>query len=314
MCRVLDEEFKDSIGVAMFRVTAVDSGKSESYRSKLVHVIYSGPELMVMKRARVSGWTWALKQPFNFNISIQTSDVPADLTQEDVIVRLRKSGGAHQPIEFDFSNDLDKRAKALAQSVAQPAAEQAAEQPEDQEQQEEQAIASASLQNRPTPLIMSEFPPSVVSAAVTPGGSHSLNMLWEDHAEAFHHKDSERLKLDYFEDEASRLIVTDGQTGEVKVSLGQDEIGYTFDEFFEEYPGPYQVVKIDKVQLASSDFNSSDGVVYFYWTSEKRKVLGVETICIQSGKIVLHTMTVLRKSTGEHVDDTGDYELVEEDD
>lgn len=79
----LREEFESEIAVAMFRVTAVDDrGKVKSCRSKLIHVVYSGPKTAVMKRAKMASWNAAFKQPFSSNLSIQTDDVESDLDEK----------------------------------------------------------------------------------------------------------------------------------------------------------------------------------------------------------------------------------------
>ena len=53
----MKENCEDTVGVGVFRVTAVDDrGVTTSYRTKLVHVTYVGPKLPVMKKAKVSGY------------------------------------------------------------------------------------------------------------------------------------------------------------------------------------------------------------------------------------------------------------------
>jgi len=102
--QILSEQFQDKIGVAVFRVTAVDDrGVTVSYRTKIIHVIYSGPGAPRMQRAKVASSVGALKGSFSANMGIQTDDV-TDLDPAAIEKSLRAAGGAHQPTSFDFAN------------------------------------------------------------------------------------------------------------------------------------------------------------------------------------------------------------------
>lgn len=80
---LLREHFAQDVAIAMFRLTAVDDrGKVKSFRTKLVHVVYMGPNTPVMKRAKVGPWNAAFKQPFTMNLNIQTDDIDGDLSEE----------------------------------------------------------------------------------------------------------------------------------------------------------------------------------------------------------------------------------------
>jgi len=104
--RVLKAQFNDAPAVALFRVTAVDDrGNTVSYRTKVVHVIYIGPNMAVMKRAKIGAYNKAFKDPFSVNLAIQTNDADGDLTEAAIEKTLRASGGAHQPSHFDFANN-----------------------------------------------------------------------------------------------------------------------------------------------------------------------------------------------------------------
>jgi len=94
----------------MFRVTALDErGLTVSKRTKLVHVIFIGKKTPVMVRAKVSSWNSTLKQPFTFNLAIQTDSVSDDLSEASIEKALRASGGAHQPTSFDFNNNATQQ-------------------------------------------------------------------------------------------------------------------------------------------------------------------------------------------------------------
>ena len=104
MADVLDAQFKSGIAVACFRVTAVDDrGVTVSYRTKLIHVIYTGPTVPRMQKAKVASFNASFKAPFNAQYFLQIDDV-ADLNEKDMESMLRKAGGAHAPTGYDFAN------------------------------------------------------------------------------------------------------------------------------------------------------------------------------------------------------------------
>jgi hypothetical protein len=105
----LRSNFESQVAVGGFRVTAVDDrGVTVSYRTKLILVIYQGPKMPVMKRAKVASYNSTFTTQFKMTMTMQCDDV-GDLTEENVEKKLRAAGGAHQPTSFDFSNDsVDK--------------------------------------------------------------------------------------------------------------------------------------------------------------------------------------------------------------
>ncbi|CUG00411.1 Hypothetical protein, putative [Bodo saltans] len=89
---------------AGFRLRAVDDrGSVVSVRPKIVYVSMVGKDVKPVVRAQAG----AVKPHFDnifsgFHISLFVSH-PSELTEEDLIGRLRRSGGAHQPTGYDFS-------------------------------------------------------------------------------------------------------------------------------------------------------------------------------------------------------------------
>ena len=104
---VLQSKFEGGIAVGCFRVTAVDDrGVTVSYRTKLIHVIYTGPKVPRMMRGKVASFNASFKEPFNAQFFLQVEDNPADtLNEADIESMLRKAGGAHAPTGFDFTNN-----------------------------------------------------------------------------------------------------------------------------------------------------------------------------------------------------------------
>ncbi|KAH9261564.1 hypothetical protein BASA81_000220 [Batrachochytrium salamandrivorans] len=142
---ILDAQFQSSIAVVLFRVTAVDDrGNNVSLRTKLVHVVYVGKGTPVLKRAKVTTFNAAFKQPFTQQLALQTDDV-ADLNEESIEKALNASTGAHKPTSYDFTNNTQAgpakrndmvaiRAAQLAEK-AEEAALVAAQQQEEEQQQ-----------------------------------------------------------------------------------------------------------------------------------------------------------------------------------
>lgn len=89
---------------AGFRLRAVDDrGSVVSIRPKIVYVSMVGSDVKPVVRAQAG----AVKPHFDnifsgFHISLFVSHA-SELTEEDIIGRLRRSGGAHQPTGYDFS-------------------------------------------------------------------------------------------------------------------------------------------------------------------------------------------------------------------
>jgi hypothetical protein len=109
MAAVLREKFESQVAVAGFRVTAVDDrGVTVSYRTKLILVIYQGPKMPVMKRAKITSYNSSFANQFKMTMTLQIDDVDS-LSEENIEKKLRAAGGAHQPTSFDFTNEtVDK--------------------------------------------------------------------------------------------------------------------------------------------------------------------------------------------------------------
>lgn len=108
--KCLEEQFESGIGLGVFRVTAVDDrGVTVSLRTKLVLVIYLGPKVPMMKRAKLVSHNGAFNSQFTTNLQMQVDDL-SDLSEENLERKLRAIGGAHQPTSFDFVNDSDSKA------------------------------------------------------------------------------------------------------------------------------------------------------------------------------------------------------------
>jgi hypothetical protein len=89
---------------AGFRLRAVDDrGSVVSVRPKIVYVSMVGKDVRPVVRAQAGAVKPHFDNIFNgFHISLFVSHT-SELTEEDVIGRLRRSGGAHQPTGYDFS-------------------------------------------------------------------------------------------------------------------------------------------------------------------------------------------------------------------
>ncbi|KAL7413738.1 hypothetical protein BDY24DRAFT_387972 [Mrakia frigida] len=66
----------------------------ESFREKFVLIVWIGADVKVMRRAKISVHTTDVKRVFPaFSVQVSAS-APADLSEKDIVVRLRKAGGA----------------------------------------------------------------------------------------------------------------------------------------------------------------------------------------------------------------------------
>lgn len=109
VAKCLEGKFENGVAVAVFRVTAVDDrGVTVSYRTKIIHIIYAGPKLPMLKRAKVTSYNSSFKSAFTHNQSYQLIGDLSPLNEADIEKSLRASGGAHQPTSFDFTNDSEK--------------------------------------------------------------------------------------------------------------------------------------------------------------------------------------------------------------
>lgn len=78
-----------------------------------------GPELPAMKKARMSIQIGPVSSHFSgYHVSFQTSDLD-DLTEEEIIKRLRQCGGAHQPTSYDFKSKVGSEASTTVEKVEQ---------------------------------------------------------------------------------------------------------------------------------------------------------------------------------------------------
>jgi hypothetical protein len=283
---VLDAQFRDKPAVAMFRVTAVDDrGNTVSYRTKLVHCIYAGPGMPVMKRAAIGAYNKAFKEPFTFNLAIQTNDT-ADLDQAGIEKSLRASGGAHQPSHFDFSNESVPGAFAAPRPFAtgaSPPSPRAADPP------------SPRAADPPSPrpresglsLDMSEIgrSPSQSDGMRTPSHPDGTLGVFERHVAAFDAQDLAALLLDY--SAAARLICTDCLSGRTSVHVGPGQVGEVYVRLFA------AVRRAGAVRMVHLEALPDDGVVIVHLELGGPGQGGgfiVDTFRIAAGKIVVQTV------------------------
>ena len=93
----------DEIMWGGFRVVAVDDrGNTTSRRSKFIFVGYLPKTAKMMTRAKCGGHKAVVKESFP-SVHIEfTLDDATEISQEEVIARLRACGGAHQPTSYEF--------------------------------------------------------------------------------------------------------------------------------------------------------------------------------------------------------------------
>lgn len=86
-----------------FRCTGVDDrGNTVSRRGKIIFVNYLPTSVPTMRRARAGGHKGQVKSTFvSAHVDIQIED-PSEVTEDDIIARLRAAGGAHQPTHYEF--------------------------------------------------------------------------------------------------------------------------------------------------------------------------------------------------------------------
>ena len=102
----------DAVGFGAFRVLGIDDRSTTiSRRPKFVFITWIGPNVSVLKKARVSIQRAQVLKVFD---GIQISyDVPdrESFTKEEVIKLLCTAGGAHKPTYYEFADgdkvDLD---------------------------------------------------------------------------------------------------------------------------------------------------------------------------------------------------------------
>jgi hypothetical protein len=100
-------EFKTQLGSDIiyggFRCTGVDDrGNTVSRRPKFVFVAYLPQSAPTMRRARAGGVKGAMKAVLtSTHCDFQIEDA-GDITEAEVIAKLRACGGAHQPTGYEF--------------------------------------------------------------------------------------------------------------------------------------------------------------------------------------------------------------------
>ncbi|XXQ34416.1 ADF-H domain-containing protein [Plasmodiophora brassicae] len=93
----------DDIVFGVFRCFGVDHrGSVESRRAKFVFVSYLPGAAPPMQRAKTGGHRTELKKVIsNTHIEFQI-EKPGEMTKDDIVKKLRQSGGAHQPSDYEF--------------------------------------------------------------------------------------------------------------------------------------------------------------------------------------------------------------------
>ena len=259
---ILKEQFNSQTAVAMFRVTAVDDRENTvSYRTKLIHVIFTGPQTPVMKRAKIASFNAAFKQPFSFNLSIQTDDVDGDLNESSIERSLRASGGAHQPTRYDFSNSAAP-GETVAKSKKSPRASDG---------------TNPSASPAPAHTSSSEggsTPVPMVENFATP-----LEVM-ERHAITFDNRDLDGLVADYAED--CQLIHFEGNHMRTVAFVGKEEIRGYYQQFF-------VLIGDSDVNVRVNEINGNTSRLEFD-IPEVGLSYGMDVFYIQNGKIVLQTV------------------------
>jgi hypothetical protein len=243
------------VGVALFRVTAVDQrGLTISRRTKLVHVIFTGPKTPVMTRAKVASYNSALKQPFTFNLAIQTDNCADDLTEAGIERALRASGGAHQPTEFDFDNGASEQDSLAARE--RPLA----------------AVKSSDSGGTFAPISTSAPPsPSRAGMALltpsrrTPGGNEKFLSVLERYQSSFVENEAQQL-CELYDDTASTLIHTSVATEATARHSGKAEIATWYNANLPRLVPGYR--QLSCIKLQPDPEQSSEGVAYLHWASE----------------------------------------------
>ncbi|CED83860.1 adf-like domain-containing protein [Phaffia rhodozyma] len=84
---------KDKASFAYVRVKYAND--EESFREKFVLIVWIGEGVKVMRRAKTSVYTTDVKNVFSvFSVQVNASS-EADLKEDDIVTKLRKSGGAN---------------------------------------------------------------------------------------------------------------------------------------------------------------------------------------------------------------------------
>lgn len=112
---LLQADFMDKICTGAFQVTGVDDrGVVVSYRRKLVHFIWIGPNTKMMTKARVASQSGSFKNHFDgMQLYLEIRD-ESDLTEESLEKQLLSAGAAHKPTRYDFLNTSEAEGSAGA--------------------------------------------------------------------------------------------------------------------------------------------------------------------------------------------------------
>ena len=259
---ILKEQFSSQTAVAMFRVTAVDDRENTvSYRTKLIHVIYTGPDTPVMKRAKITPFNAAFKQPFTFNLSIQTSDEDSDLSEATIEKSLRASGGAHQPTRFDFTNcsapgegesKIMRKSEARSPSHASP------------------SPVPSSFKSSPAPAQQEE--------------QHlSADEVMQRHIQAYDARDAEKVSEDYTAD--AQLVHTDATARQTTIYNGPAEIAQFFQAHFD---------IIGSNDPAIDKMDTKGSIITLEWSNQAAGIAyAMDVFYVTKGKFALQTITTV---------------------
>ena len=262
---ILKDQFTDGTAIAMFRVTAVDDRENTvSYRTKLIHVIYTGPNTPVMKRAKITPFNAAFKQPFTFNLSIQTSDEDGDLTEVAIEKTLRASGGAHQPTRFDFTNcSAPGEGESKVNRKSEPS----------------RSPTHASSPSSPARVTPKASPPPV--AAEVEEAYATPSELLRRHTDAFDAKDADAIAADYAQD--GKVVHIDASAQRSTVYTGQSEIAEYFRSFIESQGS-------SGIKVHSLD--TEGNIATLEWSNQGAGYnFGFDVFYFSKGKITLQTIT-----------------------
>lgn len=282
--KVLSEQFESGTAIAMFRITAVDDRENTvSYRTKLVHVIFTGPRTPVMKRAKIASHNAAFKQPFSFNLSIQTDDAESDLTEEALERSLRASGGAHQPTRYDFTNNLEGVKQVRRSDVKSPSANSS-------------FMSSATSPRAAVPESLSE--PAIASYA-TPSKAEpeetyrSVSEVVDDQLESLGRKDVNKLMEDFSDD--SQLHHTESMDMKTTSYYGVEEIRGFFTEM---------LTKVSENELEIKVNNTVGEICKLEWDClDSGFLYATDVFHVLKGKIAVRSIVTVMQNEDEDEDD-----------
>jgi len=301
----LQHKFEQAVAVAIFRCTAVDDrGNTVSYRTKLVHVIYSGPKMPVMQRAKIGAYNKAFKDPFSVNLALQTNDAAGDLTEKAIEKALRASGGAHQPSHFDFTNksvpaagsgsDKARSMQTFSGSAPPPPLTTTTTTPQ----------RMTSPEGLSSPIAGSGGgkgfdDPHASVGAPTPKAEGTFG-LFERHAAAFDAKDVDALLVDYAAADC-KLICTDAASGRTEILVGAEEVA----AFYHRLLAATAEAELKQEHL---EVMPEEDVIVLHLSSKAGFI--VDTFRVEHGKIVFQTV-VTSVFAAAHASVADDWEHVD---